>query len=220
LPFSIEKSFYFCRVSKSAGMYLMDILEESVPDLVSARKNGFPPVFEGDVNHGDHIKMCDLENITSKYPEKFSKFNFDRSSLDAMKKFSVVRNPYERTLSLFSFMQRNIITKYTPQNFLEDLRDFRKWQGNYHIYQSDFVVGNDLELHVDRYFKVEDDFLTELADYLDVELKLKENTVNVTKNRMGETHEYFQNPEVIELIQKHFERDFSNFGYSIDDYPR
>ena len=42
-------------------MYLMDVLQESVPDLVSARKNGFPPVFEGDVNYGDHIKMCDLD---------------------------------------------------------------------------------------------------------------------------------------------------------------
>jgi hypothetical protein len=106
LPYSIEKSFYFVRVSKTAGMFLMDALRDAVPDIVDAKHNYFPPVEINGERHGDHIWLSDLYDSLNDQSEKFKKFNFNENTLSDLNKFAVVRNPYSRTLSLFSFFRR------------------------------------------------------------------------------------------------------------------
>lgn len=220
MPYSKNKSFYFVRIWKTAGMYLMEALREVVPDLIDAKHNYFPPVTINGEMHGDHIWISDLyESLRGPSADKFSKFDFDHLQLDKMNKFAVVRNPYARTLSLFSFFRRFDNKIYTPQMFENDVMNIESRFNSYHLFQSDFVCAkNSDELLVDKLIPVEKNLIDAVGEHVGVKLNSRKK-VNVTNTRKAATSEFFQNEEVVAKIAQFFDKDFKVLGYSKSDIP-
>lgn len=221
MPYSIDKSFYFVRISKTAGMYLMEALRDAIPDVVDAKHNYFPPIEVDGERHGDHIWISDLyESFYGSNASKYKDYSIDTNILNGLNKFAVVRNPYTRTLSLFSFFRRHSGEIYTPKMFENDVMNVEERFKSYHLNQSNFICKkNTDELLVDKLIKVEHNLLKTVGDYIGVELKQIEK-VNVTKSRTLQDKEFFTNPLVIEKISEYFEKDFRVLGYLDSDFPK
>ena len=222
MPYSLDKNFYFVRVAKTAGMFLMDQLYENVPDLIDAKHNGFPPKKINGVNHGDHIKQADLIRMLKEDPIAFEKYDITLERLSNMKKFSVSRNPYTRTLSLFSFLKRHSVEDYTPRLFEEDVMNAKKRFDGYHFDQSSYITNMKGEVTVDKIFKVEDNLLQNLNEYLGLNLAQDniKKRVNSTHTRQYPLEAYFEKQSVVAEIGKLYKPDFNNLNYNLDDYPK
>ncbi|SHH43307.1 hypothetical protein SAMN05216361_0122 [Marisediminitalea aggregata] len=221
MPYSIKKSFYFVRISKTAGMYLMEALREAIPDIVDDKNNYFPPVSIDGERHGDHIWLSDLyESLEGSESVQYSKFKFDRNSLDELKKFAVIRNPYTRTLSLFSFFRRFNNEVYTPKMFENDVFNIESRFNSYHLFQSDFICKKGSEdLLVDHLIPVENNLLEQVGDYVGVHLESRKK-VNVSSTRKVNDADFFRNDLVVEKIASFFDKDFRVLGYSKSDIPK
>jgi hypothetical protein len=199
-------------------MFLMDALRDAVPDIVDAKHNYFPPVEINGERHGDHIWLSDLYDSLNDQSEKFKKFNFSENTLSDLNKFAVVRNPYSRTLSLFSFFRRFNNEVYTPKMFENDVLNIEDRFDSYHLFQTDFLCerGSD-KLLIDKLFKVDNDILANVGQYIGAELKATVR-VNVTSTRKIPDEEFFSNTVVCDKIFEFFNKDFRVLGYLKDNF--
>jgi len=144
-------------------------------------------------------------------------------------KFTIVRNPYDRLVSAFHFLKKgglheidkawadsNIGHIDTFKEFVFLLKDksfeynITKWQ---HFRQQSFYLKNfKNEIDIDYIAKFEN--LSEEFDYIKNQLSLKDQILQ-HKNKSSRNHwsEYYDDKEMLEIVYRIYEEDFSNFGY-------
>lgn len=135
-------------------------------------------------------------------------------------KFCFVRNPYERIISLFNYLNSTKnINNLNFEQFLEKIYLKRPPIGLYNRCglsqtnpQSDWIIDSNGEYLVNDIFKVEDmkKFISHFSKQYDVNLKIEK--LNVSKKIL-----FFQdiknNKEIIEKIENIYARDFDLFDY-------
>lgn len=142
---------------------------------------------------------------------------------DAAFKFSVVRCPYERAASLFSyFIQQKRIDTTDIDVFLNDILDQRPPVGLYNYAgtsqanpQVDWLLDETGGFVVDRVYRLEDldDLATELHQRYGAHIDLSER-VNVSRQRIS-TEEMTCTPERLARINRIYRRDFELLGYNM-----
>lgn len=148
--------------------------------------------------------------------------------------FTIVRNPWERMLSMFLFYHKNNFNspEFFSGNKIID-NDFNKWikfiysdkfdrrrvHGSVNIF--DYCFSNQLNWVKDsnnniiknvHIYKIED---LDLDDFFKNTLFLKE--YDVEKRVHSTKHDHYSkyyNKESIELVSKHYKEDIVHFGYS------
>lgn len=152
-------------------------------------------------------------------------FSYEEEDLS----FAVIRNPYDRALSGYNYLMRNEPKFLENKSFLEileDLGSFKKETSTYNKFgtywrhllapQYEYVY-NRGKLSVDfilRFENIQEDWkkLCEMIDIPHKPLWTKNAAEFVTKKEFTERE--------IEVLQKHFKKDFEYFGYDINDIPR
>ena len=219
MPFSTSKEFFFVRISKTAGMYLMRALNDSIEDLVDAEKNYFPPMQLNGVNHGDHFWLRDIQDGLMRDPEKFNKHGLTLEKFERFKKFGIVRNPYSRILSFLSFTKRDSIKDYTPEMFKRDVMNLGTGVKSYHLRQTDFLFAENGDCLADKVFKLEDpNLIQSIEQYLCLEIEryLPTQKVNATSNRNYSIQEYYSDKIIQDRVYEFFELEFNSFGYEYE----
>lgn len=149
--------------------------------------------------------------------------DYGRERWDTLFSFSVVRNPYDRLLSLYNFcMQIHKDPNFTPSNMpfetwvkyvlidktqqvmriYNHIRPMTEW-----VYSlGELVVG-----HIGRFEMLQESW-EEIAKKLNLEVT-KLPHVNASKHEQYVV-EYEKSPELIDIVGKFYEEDLKTFGYS------
>ena len=154
-------------------------------------------------NNGHQI--VDYQNIYT---------TFDNGSLY----FTVVRNPYDRVASQF-FHWKDNLKRIKPEIefdfYVENLYNSNKWliNGHHPWYYERFNLPCSHWIRNDKYkvFKFED--LQEMKDYFTERYNFRNEFPHINKTKSLKSYKKYYNKRTTEIIQKHFESDFLNFGY-------
>jgi hypothetical protein len=190
----------FVHVPKTAGVSISKILE---------------------LNHKNYLHRHIPLN---KIQEKLNKSVFNSTT-----KFSVVRNPFDRFVSLYKYRIKNKKNWNYPQEYSPHLT-FEQWFWDFEIQlrnidsyenlsQYDFLTDNSGELgvnHILRFERLEEDW-----NNMFKELKIKTPKLPHL-NKTNKTHysEYFKIPTgdlIKDFIYSHYKKDFDTFGYSFEE---
>lgn len=122
-------------------------------------------------------------------------------------KFTVVRNPYTRTVSYYNYITNNL---WRPT--FEDFVQYKLINKNYKIPdvwipQTEWIYHNNI-CYVDKIFKLEDNFETMLNTFLKTNSKLSKENVS-TFNR----YDSYYTSKTKEMVKEYFESDFKLLGY-------
>jgi len=143
-------------------------------------------------------------------------------------KFAIIRNPYNRALSLYHYLTwGKYAPKYSIDHFLDDVIKNAPPIGCYHVHglsqanpQVDWIYGAHGEPLVDRVFRVEDlrQFENTMSEKFNTEISLKKTkNPSATKKEfvmpMVSLDELKSVPERLEKIEYFYHRDFSLLGY-------
>ena len=128
---------------------------------------------------------------------------------------AVVRNPYDRLVSLFHDFKSNrgfikagsfddFVLNKLKQNWIHDIH-FKP--------QIEFVTDRDGTLIIDDVFRFEDG-VQEIFSYLCGRLSLPLGKVgHARKGKRDEFTKYYSNKKVIDIVNSVYEKDFELFGY-------
>ena len=128
--------------------------------------------------------------------------------------FGVVRNPYDRMVSLFHDFcdQRQAIKAETFDDFL--IHHFRQsWKDNVHFLPQSYFLCCGTEVMVDKAYRYEDSLETALHDIGERVGFRVEGIGHARKSERGSWQEYYRNPQVIEIVNAAYDEDFGIFGY-------
>ena len=196
----ISKNLIFIHIPKSAGTSIK----------VALSKTCVEEEHFGVKNHQTFEQLQEKNNEITK--KRFS--------------FCVVRNPYERMISMYRFIIRpfKLSKWFEPDNVNELLKKFNSlekfikdfefpndnWGGfNHRTSQLVWAKG------VDKVFKIENKF--EIEDFLESkEIRIKIGHKNRWKIYAGQNNYYreFYNDETKKLVKKYFEEDLDKFKYT------
>jgi len=152
---------------------------------------------------------------------KFIKNNFKKINLDDYFKFTFVRNPYDRHLSLYNWYRKR---KPSLVNKNIDLLDFTKKllvkrkgldspPAYRYMTQVAWLRDNNKKIKMEfigRFERLEDDFEM-LCNELDFKSKLNKKNVSKAGNRL-KLSDYC--PESESLVKEYYEEDFDRLEYS------
>lgn len=152
--------------------------------------------------------------------------------------FTIVRNPWDRMLSMYLFYHKN---NFNSPEFFSGNSDidnnFNSWikyiysksfdrnkkHGDVNIYKYCFSnqlnwIKDDNEniININKILKFENN---ELKDFFENELKLKK--YNIEKKIHPTNHEHYSkyyNKESIELVRTHYQEDIDYFSYNFEKY--
>lgn len=203
----------FIWIPKSAGSSIFNLMEREVgmvklkgPSDFFAFPN-YGPVTFGHVHYHSLQKM----GVVS------------RAYHDKSTKFAIVRNPYDRVVSLYNYLSG--IGNYHGDfdAFLEDLLLRRPSIGVYNSSwismgnpQTDWLIGEGGQFVVDRIFKIED--LSDFFDFLiDQGIKVKNGIPheNKSKGEIDCQSDLMTHSERLQIVNKIYLRDFEMLGYKM-----
>jgi hypothetical protein len=206
------KNCLFIWIPKTAGTSIYMSLKNSL-GMQNRKKQKYFLSFpnRGPVTFG-HVSYLDLLALGA--------IGMDYHS--ASYKFTFVRNPYSRCVSLFNYLkQEKIINVKTEfEAFLDQVHLNRPPIGLYNTRgisqtnpQSDWVMGIDGKLIVDDVYKVEEiqAFVTKFNTKFGVSLNLKDK-LNKSKKEIT-MDSIYQNSAALEKIRLIYKRDFDLFDY-------
>ena len=131
-------------------------------------------------------------------------------------KFAVVRNPYDRLVSHFSWVDGKWHKKIEPTKdefieFVDSIIDKKLYKTDLHLVPQHAYVEVDNLVAVDRILHVENlsEEFSSLCDELEINAELKK--------RMASNHKdytYYYNDEIRQKVYDIYKRDFELFGYS------
>ncbi len=213
-----EKNYLFVWIPKTAGTSVYNSLRKSIRMQKRKRQKhflSFPN--RGSVTFG-HVSYGDLLALGA------VGMNFHENAY----KFSFVRNPYSRAVSLFNYLKQEklINIRIEFEAFLDQVHLYRPPIGLYNSRgisqtnpQSDWLIGMDGKLIVDDIYKVEEietfisNFNSKFGIILDLKQKYNESKKEITLQNIS------NNSAVLEKIRLIYKRDFDLFDYDVNSIP-
>jgi hypothetical protein len=201
---SHHKKFIFIHVPKSAGTSIRSALSPfCYANKITSLKNKLlkkKPIESNNFDH--HIKVDELK---AKLPANIFNQYF---------KFGIVRNPFDRQVSTYHFIQQN---KEHFQNELVkkmSFEDYVVWRVEKGMnYQKDFLFdsqGNQLVDFVGRIENINQDFQY-ICDKIGVKNELKHVNKSIHKD-----YRKMYTGSTFELINKAYAEEIELFGYDFD----
>ncbi|GAF04945.1 sulfotransferase family 2 domain-containing protein [Saccharicrinis fermentans] len=163
---------------------------------------------------GGHYTVKDYQNI------------YKPSTLKKYFKFTIVRNPYDRLFSAYTFLKKGGFNKKDAEWVNNNLRDIhsyeqfvKEWLTTEHAYtknhftpQYEYLINNNGDIGVDFIGKLEtidEDFLT-ICNKIGVKREL------VHANKTGPREKVVLDTEMKKMIQEVYAKDFELLNYSYD----
>lgn len=128
--------------------------------------------------------------------------------------FGVVRNPYDRMVSLFHDFrdQRKVIGEISFEEFV--LTRFRaRWIENIHFLPQTFFLCSGKKTLVSEVYKFEDGLDKILSDVGEIVGFSFKSIEHARRSERDDWRLYYENPAVADCINTAFASDFSTFGY-------
>jgi hypothetical protein len=213
-----SKDIVFIWVPKTAGTSVYTAMRDTLG--LQLRKTSehflsFPNRGSVTFGHVAYQQLFAMGAVSKKYHKRAFKFSF-------------VRNPYTRAVSLYNYLnQHGIICKEMSfEQFLEEVFLYRPPVGLYNHRglsqanpQADWIIGFDQKPLTNEIYKVEDMdvFVRDLKQKFDVtfnaSVKLNKSTTRLS------VADAFENQACCELVRTIYARDFSLFDYDINTIP-
>ena len=138
-----------------------------------------------------------------------AKFIYENSAT-----FAVVRNPYERAISMYYYeakkMRNSVLSEHNMNDYLlnELKKNWKYLPQSLYIYDQE---GNKVVDHVLQFERLDTEFEMLMKNYT-LNIKLPDRPVNArsTAVKLDTTH---LSKRTVHFINEYYERDFSNFGY-------
>jgi hypothetical protein len=205
---STKHKFLFIHIPKNAGTSLMKALEphakkSDLTHFLRAKKT----------KHQTYADVLDLNNKVGGWK------SFFKPNLENYFKFAVVRNPFDRMVSLYHYLQKPHVRPdlNTDISFIEFLRELKDpespFQGLHSVKtQAAFVTLGSKKIEMDKICRFEN--LTEDLTALegDLGVKLEMPTRNVSDHKGYK--EYYADSEAMDIVLDRFDIDFDLFQYS------
>ena len=211
MPISYKHKCVFIHIPKTGGTTVEKLLDIN-PDPVENIKSYWAL---DNLQIAYYIKEfnCKTSFFLQHLPAIFIK-NFNPETFNNFFKFSIVRNPYDRLISEFCWLNRNelkIDNYYFINNFKAWVNNLTPKTFNNHTLPQYYFLYNKNTLLVDKVYKYEDlqNALKELSVKLNFELKdiwLHKNNFDIDKEALLPTN-------IKEKIYKLYEKDFIVFNY-------
>ena len=202
----------FVWIPKTAGTSVYEALQKScgMTKLKTVQSSfSFPqrgPVTFGHMSYNDLIAIGAVQRD---YSQKAYKFSF-------------VRCPYERAVSLYNYLKRGTKVDSAKSfiEFLEDVHLKRPAIGLYNTSglsqtnpQVDWLIGRDGEFLTDQIFKLDD--IGQFSDEMNIRfgITLEIEKMNVSRKQIT-IHDIMHKKEILEKIEEIYSRDFDLLGYT------
>lgn len=206
-----DKKILFIWIPKTAGTTIFKSLENVLGMQKRKRQKeflSFPNKGIVTFGHVSYSSLLALGAVSEEYHLNSYKFCF-------------VRNPYNRTISLFNyFIQEKIIDhKLEFEAFLDKIYLNRPPIGLYNTIgisqsnpQSDWIIGNNEKLLVDDIFKVEE--IDKFNSFIEYKYKKRVDikTMNESKKVIS-LEKILENRSILEKIELIYARDFDLLNY-------
>lgn len=135
-------------------------------------------------------------------------------------KFTVVRNPYTRIISMY-----NYAFKMNEAHIKRDNLSFEDWvlktfkEKNEQYFFSKKILGTQTNYLINYHNKIDLDLIIKFEDLkggyqiLKEKLSLKEDLPNLNKTEKEPLSNKIKNDKILEIINNYFKEDFENFNY-------
>jgi len=162
-----------------------------------------PPKIVYDLRRHLLVPFLPKQFMLSKFPDFLEKYP----------KFAVVRNPYDKFISSWKYLQST--KNRTIEQVLENLPKRRYLHDWIHIVQTqaDCITSSNGEIIVDQIIYMERNFeddVNEIIEYLD----LPPRTLAVKNRSLRDDVQSYLSAELAKKIYERFYRDFRTFGYA------
>lgn len=201
--------FIFIHIPKNAGTSLSCCLREAI----SEKKHWA----ESSVTKHETLR----EVLAKKAQLPFYKRFFVDTDFDKYYTFAIVRNPYERMVSLFNYLKKSkvrqeIKTIESFNDFIYLLEDSTSWVSNLYSSQPQFsfLVDSNDSVRVDFIGRYER--LDESVQIIKDHLKLKNFKLKRLNFSSPDTEYYksYYNDDTEAIVRRKFEKDLELFDYS------
>lgn len=206
---STKHKFIFVHIPKNAGSSLTKALEEHI--------------HETDKKHFSRSQETKHQSIQEIFSRK-NQLNFfkkirPKNAIEKYYIFAVVRNPFDRVVSLYHYLMKTKIRKEIDginsfEDFVYNIKNKDSWVHSMHTLkpQFEYVVNNKGENIVDRicYFESLNEDLKKVESDLNITLNVPHKNESDHKSYL----DYYKNSDLADIVFKHYEKDFEFFGYS------
>ncbi len=203
MPYYKEKNILFIHIPKTGGTVIEKSIKNTYNQTLYSRKNNnlLPPPFNK--VSLQHQFFTTIRNHKKKLSVIF----------ENIKIFSVVRNPYDRTISdLFWF--KLIKKDYSAEQVSDVLKNNyinRTDLDNHNIPQYKFITNkNEKIFPCIKLFKTEtlNEDNKKINEFLNIHIDIQQKNINKDYSR-------YLNEESISIINKYYKKDFEIFGYKM-----
>ncbi|XCF07730.1 sulfotransferase family 2 domain-containing protein [Tamlana crocina] len=205
---SKKHKFIFIHIPKNAGTSI----QEALKSVKEKREHWVVSQTTKHQSLQDLLKIYEDSSWLEKKVKDFDFLNYF--------KFAVVRNPFERMVSLYNYLNkskvRNEICSVNGfEHFVHLFEDKNSWVSKLHSAKSQLSYITDLEgkIAADYIGKYEDlsSFKTDIEANFDFKLNLK--WLNVSNVHKFDYRSYYSN-EIQSIIEKEFLEDLNMFNYN------
>lgn len=206
---SKKHKFIFIHIPKNAGTSIAS----SLTDLIKENKHW---AVSNSTKHQNLRDLILIKENSSIYDKIFK----DSSFLDYYK-FAIVRNPYDRMISLYNYLKKYEVRKeiHTVDNFetfINLLKQNDSWVSKLHStkLQLSYLLDSNDNIAVDYIGRYEDlnNSIKEIEEKLLIEIPLKR--LNYSSKKSFDFNEYY-NKSTMQIVNDKFKEDFEVFNYIV-----